>query len=192
MSHQIVELAGLDAGQAIGVFFKGDEPLELSCALVDLAAEKGVIRSNLFVLNTSDTIFFVQGGLNFKTEALDLRLVQSPKDWSPMSLRSPVTISGTLGDPSIGVEPVPLAMKLLSSVVLGAVTPVAALIPLIETNDNEARSGCQAAIEHVKKKAAELSDKPSPEKAVEGKKPKAPRDGDGNLRQPGRLPGERP
>src|SRR5690606_23386193 len=146
MSHQIVELAGLDAGQALGVLFTGDEPLELSCALVDLSAQQGVLRSNLFVLNTSDTIFFVQGGVNFGTEALDLRLVQSPKDWSPLSLRPPVTIRGTLADPAIGVEPVPLAMKVLSSVVLSAVTPVAALLPLIEGKDNDARSGCQAAI----------------------------------------------
>ena len=190
VSHQIVELAGLDAGQAIGVFFKGDEPLKLSCALVDLSAEKGRLRSNLFVLNTSDTIFFVQGGLNFRTEELDLRLVQSPKDWSPLSLRTPVTIRGTLGDPSIGVEPAPLAIKVLSSVVLAAVTPIAALLPLIDPDENKARAGCEPAIDFVRKKAAELSEKSSP--SSEASKRDAPRDEKGNLRSPGRAPGERP
>jgi len=190
VSHGMVELAGLDIGQALGVFFKGDEPLELSCALVDLTAEKGVLRSNLFVLNTSDTIFFVQGGVNFRNEELDLRLVQSPKDWSPLSLRTPVTIRGTLGHPSIGVEPVPLALKVLSSVVLAAVTPVAALLPMIDADDSEARSGCGPAIEHVKKKAAELAEKSAPASREQAKE--APRDGQGNQRRPAHGAGERP
>jgi uncharacterized protein involved in outer membrane biogenesis len=190
ISHQIVELAGLDVGQAIGVFFRGDKPLELSCALVDLTAEKGQLRSNLFVLNSSDTIFFVQGGLNFRTEELDLRLVQSPKDWSPLSLRTPVTIRGTMGDPSIGVEPVPLAMKVLSSVVLAAVTPVAALLPLIEGDENDVRAGCEPAIRHFMETAAELARKSAP--ADGGRPAEAPRDGKGNLRRPGQAAGERP
>lgn len=190
ISHQIVELAGLDAGQAIGVFFRGDEPLELSCALVDLTAEKGRLRSNLFVLNTSDTIFFVQGGLNFRSEELDLRLVQAPKDWSPLSLRTPITVRGTLGDPAIGVEAVPLAMKVLSSVVLAAVTPIAALLPLIDVDESKARAGCEPAIDFVRKKSAELAEKSAP--ADEGKKPEAPRDEKGNLRRPGRAPGDHP
>ena len=160
ISHQIVELAGLDAAQALGVFFEGDKALALSCALVDLTADKGTLRSNLFLLNTPDTIFFVQGNVNFRNERLDLRLVQSPKDWSPLSLRSPVTIGGTIGDPAIGVEPMPIALKLLGSAVLASVTPLAALLPLIEFEDNQAMEGCQPAIDQIKKKASEVGSAP--------------------------------
>lgn len=191
ISHQIVELAGLDVAQALGVFLSGDKPLPLSFALVDIAAEKGTLRSNLFLLNTPDTIFFVQGSVNFRNEGLDLRLVQSPKDWSPLSLRSPITVGGTLGDPAIGVEAAPIALKVLSSVVLAAITPLAALLPLIETEDNSAREGCAPAIEQVKRKASELlPERPSPAVADEG----APssKGGNGNLGRPGRRPGERP
>lgn len=190
ISHQIVELAGLDAAQAIGVFFSGDKPLALSCALLDLVAEKGTVRSNLFLLNTPDTIFFIQGSVDFRKEGLDLRLVQSPKDWSPLSLRSPVTITGTMSNPSIGVEPMPIVLKVLSSVVLGAITPLAALLPLIETEDNQAREGCAPAIEQVRKRAAEVSQ--SPPAANEGSPRDKTRDANGTLRRPGRLPGERP
>ena len=210
VSHQIVELMGLDAAQAIGVFVKGDKPLQLSCALVDLVAEKGTLRSNLFLFNTPDTLFFVQGSVNFQGERLDLRLVQSPKDWSPLSLRSPLTITGTLGDPSIGIEPLPVALKVLSSVVLAAVTPLAALLPLIDPEDNSAREGCAPAIDQVRKKAAEISPAPSGASAASGpatgsgpaaasgppaadegtpwgaSKDRAP------LQRPERLPGERP
>jgi uncharacterized protein involved in outer membrane biogenesis len=208
ISHQIVELAGLDAGQALGIFFRGDKPLMLSCALVDLAADKGTLRSNLFLLNTTDTIFFVQGSVNFRNERLDMRLVQSPKDWSPLSLRSPVTIGGTLGNPAIGVEPAPIALKLIASAVLGSVTPLAALLPLIETQDNAAREGCAPAIDQVKKQAASApgtsaaggssrgaasQGESSPGAAAEGTPPpNRTRDADAPVRRPGRAPGERP
>jgi hypothetical protein len=157
ISHQIVELAGLDVGEALGVFVSGDEPLELTCGLIDLAAEDGTLRSNLFLLDTRDTLFFLQGKLDLGDERMDLRLVQSPKDWSPLSLRAPLLLRGTLGDPEVGVEAAPIALKLLSSVVVGAVAPIAALIPLFEGKDNDQRrEGCGPAVEQVKKKAAEL------------------------------------
>ena len=193
ISHQIVELAGLDVAQAIGVFFKGDEPLALSCALVDLTADKGTVRSNLFLLNTSDTIFFVQGSVNFREEQLNLKLVQSPKDWSPFSLRSPVTIGGTFAEPAIGVEPAPIALKVLSSIVLGAVTPIAALLPLIEPKDNSAKEGCAPAIEQMKKKAAELAPEPSTQADANKDGLNDPaRNDKGVLRRPGSLPGAHP
>jgi uncharacterized protein involved in outer membrane biogenesis len=160
ISHQLIELAGLDVGDALGVFVSGDKPLELTCGLVDLSAEKGRLRSNLFVLDTRDTLFFLQGVADLGDERLDLRLVQSPKDWSPLSLRAPVLVRGTLGDPEVGVEAAPIALKVLSSVVAGAVAPIAALIPLFEAKDNEEqRDGCGPAVEQVNRKAAELREK---------------------------------
>jgi uncharacterized protein involved in outer membrane biogenesis len=203
ISHQLVELAGLDAAQALGVFFSGDKPLQLSCALVDLSADKGALRSNLFLLNTPDTIFFVEGNVNFRDERLDLRLVQSPKDWSPLSLRSPITIGGTLANPAIGVEPLPIAMKLIGSVVLASVTPLAALLPLIEFEDNTTREGCGPAIEQVKRQAAELapgaaSAAGAASKAADPARPVAAEEGTppasrgATTRRPGRPAGERP
>ncbi|MEO6270509.1 MAG: AsmA family protein, partial [Lautropia sp.] len=96
VSHQFVEIAGLDVAQALGVFAAGDKPLPLSCALMDLAVAQGKVEPRLFLLNTRDTLFFLQGKVDLSNEKLDLRLVQSPKDWSPFSLRSPITIRGTL------------------------------------------------------------------------------------------------
>ncbi len=160
LSHQLIELAGLDVGQALGVFVSGDEPLELTCGLIDLSAKNGTVRSNLFLLDTRDTLFFLQGQVDLGKERLDLRLVQSPKDWSPLSLRAPLLVRGTFDDPDIGVEAAPVALKLLASVVAGAVAPIAALIPLFEGKDNEQpREGCGPAVEQVRKKAAELREK---------------------------------
>jgi uncharacterized protein involved in outer membrane biogenesis len=206
VSHQLVELAGLDLAEALGVTLTGDKPLALNCALVDFTAHQGTLRSNLFLLNTSDTLFFVQGTLGLASQRLNLRLVQSPHDWSPISLRAPVTIGGTLKNPVLGIDPAPAAVKMLSSIVMAAVTPIAALLPLVDVGDSRAKSGCGPAIETVKAKAAELGPMPGASQKAEGQgaqgsskrgaaakntsKPRA--DENGTSRRPARPPGERP
>ena len=191
VSHQLVEMAGLDVAEALGLTVTGDKPLQLTCALVDLTARKGILRSDLFLLNTADTLFFVQGSLNLGKERLNLRLVQAPKDWSPLSLRAPVTIGGTFDEPALGIEPVPAALKLLSSAVLAAVAPVAALLPLIDPGEKSDSSSCGAAVAKVKEKAAELGPLPGTRGAGDGKAQGAV-NGNGTVQRPGRVAGERP
>ena len=153
ISHLILEAVGLDVGQAIGVLFKGSEPLALSCALIDLGAKDGRLQTNALVLNTRDTLLMVDGRLNFHDESLAVRIVPAPKDWSPFSLRTPIRIAGTLDKPQVSLEPRPLALKVLAGLVLGTVTPVAALIPFIEPAVEKTGDGCAPAIQAVQQQA---------------------------------------
>lgn len=185
ISHLLLEGFGLDAAQALGVAVVGSKPLALSCAMVDLKASAGTVRSNLVMLNTSDSAVFVEGGVNLAAEQLHLRLVPMPKDWSPLSLRSPITVGGSLADPKIGIEPAPIALKVLSSLVLGALSPIAALLPLVDLGTKDEGQGCAAAARQVKDRAVGLDARTG---RVPGAEP---------LRQDakpwtGRVPGERP
>lgn len=192
VSHQFVEIAGLDVAQALGVFVAGDERLPLSCAVMDLAVAQGKVEPKLFLLNTRDTLFFLQGNVDLSNEKLDLRLVQSPKDWSPFSLKAPITIGGTLGDPALGVEVTPIAVKVLSSVVLAAASPIAALLPLMDAKESSAREGCEPAIAEVRKRAAELRDSSRNPKADGPSASSGSRPARADAARPGRLPGGRP
>jgi AsmA family protein len=133
MSHLIIEAAGLDAAEALGVWFRGDEVLQMNCAYADLAAEDGMLKPRVFVIDTQDSALWVNGSISMKTEALDLRVVVTPKDFSPMSLRTPLLITGTMGTPNVSLEKGPLAGKVAGSVLLSLLNPFAALIPFIET-----------------------------------------------------------
>ena len=55
MSHLIIEAAGLDAAEALGVWFRGDDVLEMKCAFADLEANNGVLRPRVFVIDTPDS-----------------------------------------------------------------------------------------------------------------------------------------
>lgn len=133
MSHLIIEAAGLDAAEALGVWFRGDNVLNMSCAYADLAAENGLLKPRVFVVDTQDSALWVNGSISMKTEALDLRVVVTPKDFSPMSLRTPLLITGTMGTPDVSLEKGPLAGKVAGAVLLSLLNPLAAVIPFVET-----------------------------------------------------------
>ncbi|WP_341709539.1 AsmA family protein [Limnobacter sp.] len=147
MSHLIVEAAGLDAAEALGVWFRGDEVLQMTCAYADLNANNGVLQPRAFVIDTQDSAMWVNGSISMKTEALNLRVVVTPKDFSPVSLRTPLLITGTMGSPDVSLEKGPLAGKVAGAVLLSVLNPFAALIPFVEMGtpdsaENANKTGC--------------------------------------------------
>ena len=115
LSHLAVEAAGLDVAQAFGVMVRGDRALALSCAVVALELHNGVMITQRAVADTSDSTFIMIGRIDLNNEALDLRVTVKPKDFSLFSLRSPVTVTGTLAQPVVGVEGQSLAVRALAA-----------------------------------------------------------------------------
>lgn len=143
LSHLITEAMGLDLAQALQVVITGDRPLPLRCARFDLVARNGLIQPTLAVMDNQDSTIWITGQVSLRDESLNLHVVTRPKDWSLLSLRTPVTITGTLADPDVGIEPKGLIGRVLGALALGAVAgPAAAILPLIETGSGEARDPC--------------------------------------------------
>jgi uncharacterized protein involved in outer membrane biogenesis len=138
ISHLVVEAGGLDIAQALGVFVKGDDALPILCNVVDLDVAGGVATPKVFVLDTKDSTIWVDGTVSLKTEALDLRAVVSPKDFSPLTLRTPIHVHGTLGKPSVALEPRKLAGKAGAAALLALLNPLAAILPFVDPGAREA------------------------------------------------------
>lgn len=139
LSHLATEAAGLDVAQALGVALRGDRPLPLRCAHVDLDVQQGIARPRLAVIDDGDSVIRVAGQLNLREETLDLRATVRPRDFSPLSLRAPITVTGTLGQPKLGVDGQKLAGKVLGAAALGAmIGPLAALLPLMDRGEESA------------------------------------------------------
>ncbi|MDO8969466.1 MAG: hypothetical protein Q7U74_02190, partial [Saprospiraceae bacterium] len=130
-------VAGLDVAESLGVFFKGDDALPVQCAVVDLQADNGLFTPRAMVLDTTDSTVWVEGSLSLATETLNLRAMSLPKDFSPLTLRTPVNITGQFSDPEVSLEKKPLGLKLAASVVLAIVNPLAAVIPLLDSGDTK-------------------------------------------------------
>jgi uncharacterized protein involved in outer membrane biogenesis len=144
ISHLLIEAAGLDVAQALGVMIKGDDALPVDCAVADLAAEHGVLRPRVLVLDTRDSTVWSEGSLSLANEALDLRLLVSPKDFSPLALRTPVHLRGSFANPAISIEKAPLAGRVGAAALLALLNPLAAVIPFFDTGSNDdAQRGAQ-------------------------------------------------
>ncbi|MEO8310355.1 MAG: AsmA family protein [Caldimonas sp.] len=137
ISHLVVEAAGIDVAQALGMIVKGDDALPIQCNVADLDIVKGVARPKVFVVNTRDSTIWIDGTVSFRDESLDLRFVVSPKDFSPLTLRTPVRVKGTLGKPAVSLELGKLAGKAGAAGLLALLNPLAAIIPFIDTGSKK-------------------------------------------------------
>ena len=141
VSHLAVEAAGLDLAQALGMLVKGDDALPIQCNVADLDIVKGVARPKVFVVNTRDSTIWIDGTVSFRDESLDLRFVVSPKDFSPLTLRTPVRVRGTLGKPAVSLELGKLVGKAGAAGLLASAQPAGGDHPVHRPGVEE---GCRA------------------------------------------------
>ncbi len=152
ISHLLIEAAGLDLAQSLGVMFKGDDSLPMQCAVADLVAENGVLRPRVMVLDTEDSALWLDGSVSLAKESIDLQVVVMPKDFSPVSLRSPLHVNGTFANPHTSLEKRNIGLKVAGSVLLAMINPLAAFIPLLDNGDvKEAKlhaANCKALMQY--------------------------------------------
>jgi uncharacterized protein involved in outer membrane biogenesis len=135
ISHLLIELLGLDLAQSLGIKLSGDESLAMQCAVLDFDAKRGVLKPQAALIDTEVTLVLIDGSADVAQEMLDLRLVAKPKNVSPFTVRSPIRIQGTFVDPKVSPEKGPIAAKVLGSVALAFVNPLAALLPFVDLGD---------------------------------------------------------
>ncbi|GAA4327949.1 hypothetical protein GCM10023144_13190 [Pigmentiphaga soli] len=153
LSVLLMEVVGLDAGQALGYLVGGDRKTRLRCAVSTFDVDKGLAKVQGMVLDTEDTRINGSGSIDFGSEKLAVRLEPLPKDKSILSLRSPVNIIGTFGKPGFSIDKTRLFARAGAAVALGLINPLAALIPLIETGPGT-DANCQALLSEVRGAAA--------------------------------------
>jgi len=111
-----------------------------------------------------------EGTINLKTEEMNITLKPMPKDGGIGSLRTPLHIKGTFGQPDVGPDMGKLAARGGGALGLGILNPLLAIIPLIQEGKGK-DSPCGELIAQ-----ANTSTKKKPAAPVAGaqKKEKAP------------------
>ena len=161
ISNLLLEVIGLDAAEIIKFLFAGDKNVPVRCGVIDFGIKKGIMTSEAFVIDTTDTKIVGEGQISLLKETIDMKVSPQPKDVSILTLRTPVHIGGTFKDPTVLPDKM-LAIRAGAAVILGVLaTPLAALIPTIETGLAE-DANCKALVESVEaaaKRAAGTKDK---------------------------------
>lgn len=148
ISHLIVEVLGLDVAQGLGLLIKGDQNLPMQCAVIDLKSRQGIITPNVALIDTPVTVVLADGKISMAKEALDLRLVAKPKNVSPLTVRSPINITGTFANPKVRPEAAPIAARVLGSIALAFINPLAAILPFIDPG-SDTKSSCADALKSL-------------------------------------------
>ena len=133
VSNMMLELVGIDLWEMLKFKIRGDQPVNIRCGVFDAGVRDGKLNTNVLVLDTEDTKVSGRGSLDFDNEKIDLLLEPEPKDKSPISLRTPIHVRGPLSKPDMGPDKGKLVLKGLGALALGAVNPLLALGPLIES-----------------------------------------------------------
>lgn len=137
ISNLTLELAGLDIAEALKFLLGKDKVVPVRCGFAEFTVENGTMQTRAFAFDTTDTLLLAEGEIHLGEERLDLLLKPRPKDMSPLSLRSPLRVRGTLMDPSIRPQGGPLLLRGAAAAALYAIAPPAALLALIETGPGE-------------------------------------------------------
>jgi uncharacterized protein involved in outer membrane biogenesis len=135
LSHLLTEALGLDIAQGLGLWLRGDRNLPLDCARMDGRFTAGVLRPRTAVMDNSDSRIELDGRISLADETLDLRLVTRPKDFSPLALRAPLRLQGTLADPRVALEGRQLGGRAIAALALGALAPPAALLAFVDPGE---------------------------------------------------------
>ncbi|MER2510938.1 MAG: AsmA family protein, partial [Nitrosomonas ureae] len=136
----LVELAGLDVGEALVALFDKDDDGKINCAYVDLPINGGVMNMDNFIVDTQDTLFLSKGTIDLNNEALDLIIDPKPKDLSIFSARAPLHIAGTFKKPTF----TPGASAILrgaASLALLPSAPIVSLYSFIQEEQEDKKTG---------------------------------------------------
>jgi uncharacterized protein involved in outer membrane biogenesis len=152
VSKLMLETMGLNIGSVVLTRIAGDKQVKLNCMVTDFAVSNGVMKSRLFVVDTSEARIDVNGTVNLGNEKLDLVLKPDAKSMRVISLRAPIYVRGSFKDPDVSIDKGTLALRAGGALALAVVAPVAAIVPLVTTGPGES-SGCQALIAQAGGKA---------------------------------------
>jgi hypothetical protein len=144
VSDLLQQLAPINVLGALGVYALGDKPVPINCLVTRFALRDGKASASTLLADTQDTQIAGAGDIDFASEGLSLSFKPRNKHFTVVSLRSPVTVGGTLAKPDFAVKTGELLARLGAAAGLGAVLPPAALLPLVDTGLGE-HNGCSAA-----------------------------------------------
>ncbi|GGH54093.1 hypothetical protein GCM10010975_10290 [Comamonas phosphati] len=131
-SRQMLDMAGLNVGSIIvAKLFGTDKEVQLRCAVADFNVQNGLAKPRMAKLATTEAIVQATGQINLAKETLDLRIVPESLKWKFFSLRTPLYVRGSFGQPDVGLEAGPLLARAGAAVAAVVAAPVAlALVPL--------------------------------------------------------------
>lgn len=138
VSKFVLEAAGLNIATAAITKIFGDRQIPMNCLVADLGVKQGIATPRVFLLDSPDATIHVTGAINLQGERYDLTIHPQSKGVRLLSLRAPLYVRGSFGNPDVGIDRRTVALKAGAAAVLGAAAaPIAGLLALINPGEDE-------------------------------------------------------
>ncbi|HEX9158912.1 MAG TPA: AsmA family protein [Rhizomicrobium sp.] len=133
--RSIAEWLGVNVISVLGLTLSGDaSDTGLRCVIAHFNAHDGVLTSQELVFDTDPVLVTGSGRIDLRHETIDLGVAGKPKSFQLMHLNVPVTVTGALSHPTVGIKPGPAVMQAGFAAALGFLTPLAAILPFVDAN----------------------------------------------------------
>jgi uncharacterized protein involved in outer membrane biogenesis len=143
LSALLIDISGLEFGNALLSALGVPRQTNVECFVGDFALTHGLVTTRALVVDTAEALIVGKGTLDLKSQTIDFQAATRSKKFSIGSLPTPLTISGTLKHPSIGVKVAPLVARGGLAVVLGFVAAPLAILPTIDFGTGEVHKCAQ-------------------------------------------------
>ena len=145
---------GVNVLDALGLTLSGDSSnTGIRCAVVDFKADNGQLQTQRFVLDTDPVRVDGHGSVNLKDETMDLTLQGKPKSFQLVRVKAPITASGKLDSPRLGVDLKPAVTQGALGAGLALLSPLASLFAFIDPGLAKDEN-CAAALSDAKAQGA--------------------------------------
>jgi hypothetical protein len=148
LSALLVDLSGLEFGNALlsALGFPQRTPVE--CMIADFSLQKGLLNTRTLLLVTKEANVHGAGWVDLRNETVNYKLNVKAAHFSIGSLHTPIDISGPLKHPRIRPEAGGLALRGGIAAAMAVLLPPLAILPTIEFGQDESRE-CAARIAAV-------------------------------------------
>lgn len=137
LSKFATEGAGLDLGEILLLFATEDkkmpEFLPSRCLAANIAFKNGQATLQPAVIENKDSLVAATGGVNLKTEAMDIQIFARPHDFSVGTISGDIKLGGTLRNPTFEALSEATLLQAAASAVLSSITGALAVLPFIQT-----------------------------------------------------------
>jgi hypothetical protein len=150
LSALLVDLTGLEFGNALLSAMGVPRRADIKCFVTDLPLRDGKLDAKVFLVDTTEGRITGKGDVDFTDQTLNFSVTTRSKGFSIGSLPGPIDITGPLNKPSIrpGAE---IVARAGAAVGLGVLlTPLGALLPTIQFGVGK-DNACTAAIAEERK-----------------------------------------
>jgi uncharacterized protein involved in outer membrane biogenesis len=128
------ELTGINVTRGLGLLLAHDQgKINLRCGVAHFQVRDGVARADQIVVDTENVLIHGQGTVSLRDETFDMRIRGEPKEPRLIRIAAPITLSGPLRSPHLGVDAGRSAGQLgLAALLSSLVAPIASVLPFVD------------------------------------------------------------